>query len=136
MSEIIVKDSYRQVIKRLQRAMQKSYLKVLTEPITNSEDSYRRLEENGILQKEKKKPIFVYITKDEKKFEVVDYAEGFNKLQMSQTFEWYGQDKETHETGSRGLFNQGLSDTLFTREKGGHLYSIKDGEVHHTEFRW
>ena len=114
----------------MKKAMQKSYLKVLTEPITNSDDSYKRLNTT------ERKPIFIYVTKREKKFEIVDYGEGLDRTQMKDIFPLYGQEVETHDTTSRGLFCQGLSDVLFTRDKGGHVWSIRNDEVFHTKFIW
>lgn len=130
MTEYPVKDSHRNVMKRMRKAMRKSYLKVLTEPITNSDDTYKRL------NVEEKQPIFIYVTEKERKFEVVDYGEGLDSEQMEDIFKWYGQERKTHDTASRGLFCQGISDVLFTRKKGGHIWSIKNEEVFHIEFKW
>jgi len=127
----------------------KSPIKTLTELITNSDDSYKRLLycencKKRFLEKEYRKKlcpdcgnllsdvlgeiIIIYYLKD-KKFQVIDHAEGLTDDEMEEKFNEYGEDipGRTAQTLERGLFKQGLAQVLFTQEYG-NVRSIKNSQ--------
>lgn len=126
MAEIEIKYAARYTRRKRGNAIGKSLLKTLTEPITNSDDSYRRLEnEDG-----SSSPIVISIDKRNRKVKITDRAEGMGFEELKQKFEYYGADKSGASQGKavRGLFGQGISDTLLYHEDGT-IKTIKDGEA-------
>lgn len=136
MVEIEVKDSARFVKRHMNKALKRSYLKGLTEPITNSDDSYRRLQKSSANKSELCQTIEVYASPKRKQFDVVDFAEGMPHDDMIEYFREYGEEKKTHVMGGRGVFGQGLSDVMYGREQGGWVHSIKDGMYSCAQFKW
>lgn len=125
----------------------KSPVKTLTELITNSDDSYKRLVyctscKKYFPEKEYRNKscprcgnslsdvsgeiIIVYYLKD-KNFQVIDHAEGLTDDEMEEKFNEFGEDVpgRTAQTLERGLFKQGLAQVLFTQEYG-NVRSIKN----------
>jgi hypothetical protein len=126
----------------------KSPIKTLTELITNSDDSYKRLLSCGACkfrypekdfhnkvcpkcgEKLLKVPgeiLLVYNVR-RRLFQVIDHAEGLTDVEMEEKFNEFGEDiaGRTKGTPERGLFKQGLAQVLFT-QKYGNVKSIKDG---------
>jgi len=135
MVEIEVKDSARFIRRHMNKALRRSYLKALTEPITNSDDSYGRIEKSSPSDLSPK-IIRVYASPRKKQFDVLDLAEGISNEEMINLFREYGEEKRTHEMGGRGIFGQGLSDVLFSREEGGWVHSVKDEVYSVAQFKW
>lgn len=126
-----------------------SPVKTLTELITNSDDSYKRLLFCEGCQKhfpereyrEKACPgcgsdltraqgdIIIVYNIPERKFQVIDHAEGLTGDEMEEKFNEFGEDipGRTAQTLERGLFKQGLAQVLFTQEYG-NVRSIKNGK--------
>ena len=125
----------------------KSPIKTLTELITNSDDSYKRLllcddckcrlpekefcnrvcpQCGGKLITVAGEILVVYDIR-ERKFQVVDHAEGLTDAEMEEKFNEYGADiaGRTKATPERGLFKQGLAQVLFT-QKYGNVKSVKE----------
>src|SRR2546425_1223025 len=140
MKTIEVRDSARVVRRRMNKAIRRSFVKALAEPITNSDDSYRRLEAAAITLgdplADTVKEILIYVNRKSKQFEVVDFAEGMSLEQMGDLFSEYGEKKPTHVREARSLFGQGLSDVLFSRDYGGWVHSIRDNEYSYAQFKW
>lgn len=141
MTEIEVRTSARKLKRDMNRAMRKSFLKALTEPITNSDDSYKRIEEKAIEggdipSVELKKQILIYVNEVRKEFQIVDFAEGLSKSDMEELFSEYGDEKSSHFEMGRGLFGQGLLDLLFSRDKGGYVHSFNDNKYCSAQFKW
>ena len=131
-----MKDSARFIRRHMNKALRRSYLKALTEPITNSDDSYRRLEKDSTGKQDKPKSIIVFADGKRDQFDVLDHAEGIFHEEMIDSFTEYGEEKRTHSLGGRGVFGQGLSDVLFSREQGGWIHSIKNGSYTAAQFKW
>lgn len=138
MVEIEVKDSSRFIRRHMNKALRRSYLKALTEPITNNDDSYSRLEKFSVknISTNTLKKIMVYASKKRNQFDVVDFAEGMSHEEIIASFREYGEEKKTHVLGGRGVFGQGLSDVLFSRDEGGWVHTIKDELYTLAQFKW
>ena len=142
MPEHEVKYAARFLKRHINKAIQRSYLKSLAEPITNSHDSYIRLEKDAMDRGDSKsaeapKPILVYVDRGTKRIRVVDYAEGISRDEMLEKFLEYGEEKGGQEKGYRvrALFGQGLADVMFGQVRGV-VHSIKDGKYCYARFKW
>lgn len=128
MREIEVKIAPRYIKRKSSNAVGKSFLKTLTEPITNSDDSYRILSSQNNI----KEPylITIYIDKRTRLVKIIDNAEGMSAYELENRFKEYGAAKSGAYKGygTRGLFGQGVSDVLFYHSKGC-IKSIKNGEA-------
>jgi len=113
----------------------KSVFKSLTEAITNSDDSYRRLIQKGLLQENNIYPIQILYEKKTKCFKIIDQAEGLTNSDMEEKFSEYGKDTSgsSEGLGVRGLFGQGISDVLFFH-KNGVIRSIVDKTLYVCKF--
>jgi hypothetical protein len=110
MEEGIIKATARHTARRMRTAMQGSAIRALVELITNSDDSYIRLEEDG---KETKGVIEILYEKNGC-FAVRDYAEGMSLDDIRRGFREYGAATSGMKMGRgvRGYFGQGAKDAL------------------------
>ena len=122
--------------RKVGNAIGKSLPKTLTELITNSDDSYRRLEEQGLLDKNEVKPIVIEIDKTKRSVRVIDFGEGMTDELMEKFFSVYGKDTSGGSGGAgvRGVFGQGISDVLFYH-KNGQVLSIVDKTLYVCKFK-
>jgi hypothetical protein len=118
MSEHEVKYAVRYLKRKRGVAIGKSLLKTLTEPITNSDDSYRRISSENLGLPSF--PISILIDRRSKLVRITDEAEGIGYEDLREKFEYYGADKSGASEGKnvRGLFGQGISDALFYHSDG------------------
>ena len=130
MSEKQVKFATRFIERQWSSAIGKSLLKSLTEPITNCDDSYRRISESVEQDSSKVFPIEIFIDKHKRIIKIADQAQGMTIRELENKFEEYGAAKSGAYEGysSRGIFGQGISDVLFYHSEG-KIKSIKDGEA-------
>lgn len=130
MKEIQVQFAARFIERQWSTAIGKSLLKTLTEPITNSDDSYRRMTESDPQNQNVPFPITIYVNRRQRIVQIVDQAQGMTFSELEKKFEEYGAAKSGAYEGysSRGLFGQGISDVLFYHKKGA-IKSIKNGEA-------
>lgn len=120
----------RHTARRIRVAIRGSVLKVLNELITNSDDSYYRLEKHG---KNTSGLIEIGFWKKKKikrtaieAFCIRDFAEGISPDTMETKFGKYGED--TAQETRRGYFGQGAKDALCNMENSV-LFSIHDRQV-------
>jgi hypothetical protein len=102
----------------------------IVELVTNSDDSYKRLERDGIADKGEIR-IFVRRLKGSKceRLEVIDFAEGMNKEKLEKALIFAGEASGFEEGKSvRGLFGRGLKEAIIALGKG-EIYSIKDDKL-------
>ncbi len=128
MKEIEIKFATRYIKRKQSNAIGKSLLKTLTEPITNSDDSYRRI---AASEPERTSfPVDIYINRKTRVVRITDQAEGMSREQLESKFEYYGSDKSGASQGKdvRGLFGQGISDTLLYHSEGV-IKTIKEGKA-------
>ncbi|MDD5566584.1 MAG: helix-turn-helix domain-containing protein [Patescibacteria group bacterium] len=125
MPEHEVKFATRYIKRKRSNAVGKSFLKSLTEPITNSDDSYRKLSTQKNIF-----PINIYVNKKKRLVRVIDQAEGMTKQDLEDKFFEYGAAKSGAYEGysSRGIFGQGISDVLFYHTNGS-IKSIKNDQA-------
>jgi hypothetical protein len=137
---IKVKKARRKNVRDLQSPFGKNFAKYIAEIVTNSDDSYKRLEEKNILDKEEIKEIAITVTKNKNGFNVSvrDNAEGLSKESIDRIFGYYGGDNAGGESvKSRGIFGQGASDVLFNSAYYKHksqIISIKDDRMYKATF--
>lgn len=138
MAEYPLQFASRQIRRTFERAIGRSIPKILTELITNADDSYRRLVSTGRrVDAEEPLPITVTFEKAKRRFKVSDCAEGLTDVEMRERFVTYGQESLDRSQGlrTRSLFGKGLRDVLFT-QRYGQVKSIKDGKFYNCQFRW
>src|SRR3989344_766936 len=130
MTEIAVQFASRYIKRQFSDAVGKSLLKTLTEPITNSDDSYRKIIELGQRSSGDLFPIRIFIDKTRRLVRIIDQAQGMTTFELEEKFKEYGAAKSAAYEGfsSRGIFGQGISDVLFYHSEG-KVKSIKDGEA-------
>jgi len=108
--------------RRFRKKAVKSYLQGLAELITNSDGSYRNMEEKG---EKASGEITIIVDRIKRSFKIIDNAEGISKTGMEEIFTKTGAKHKTHKKGGRSLFGKGLPDTLFSP-----IIEIGSGEVH------
>lgn len=130
MSEIAVQFASRYMKRQWSDAVGKSLLKTLTEPITNSDDSYRKIAESESGSDKAVFSVTIFIDKKKRLVRITDQAQGMTKTELEAKFKEYGAAKSAAYEGfsSRGIFGQGISDVLFYHREG-HIKSIKNGEA-------
>ena len=130
MIEIAVQIASRFIKRQFSDAVGKSLLKTLTEPITNSDDSYRKVVESGQHEGREVFPITIFIDKTKRLVRITDQAQGMTAVELEDKFKEYGAAKSAAYEGysSRGIFGQGISDVLFYHREG-KIKSVKDGEA-------
>lgn len=126
----------RHTVRRMKATIRGSVIKVLTEFITNCDDSYYRLEKSGespcgviqigYWQGQKHKHVAI------KDFYVRDYAEGIPPETVEQKFGKYGED--TAGRTRRGYFGQGAKDALCNM-KNSRILSVNNGNVISCQFK-
>lgn len=128
--EIAVQFASRYIKRQWSDAVGKSLLKTLTEPITNSDDSYRKIAESEAGSDNAVFPITIFIDKKKRLVRITDQAQGMTEKELEEKFKEYGAAKSAAYEGysSRGIFGQGISDVLFYHREG-KIKSIKDGEA-------
>lgn len=142
MAIINVENSIRKKRRDLKDALGDDILRYIAELITNSDDSYRRIEakeQSNIVDFEK----VIYIELNEFKnkkdnqieyvISITDNAEGMSKSTLEKIFRTYGNDNAGGiELHTRGIFGQGASDVLRSSAKENKIAcieTIKDDKV-------
>lgn len=112
------------------QAIKKNVLRALVELITNSDDSYNRLEESGksVLGKIE---LSILRKRENSEIWVVDYAEGMDSPKLDKGLGIYGAEVSGFETGApvRGYFGRGLKDAILGLGHGV-VTSIKEGQLY------
>ena len=137
MAVITVVDSQRKKKRELLDSLGDDLIRYIAELITNSDDSYRRLESAGLVPLDEVKVIYIELCKDKRnngtdKIIVTDNAEGLTKEKLEQIFGTYGADNAGGvESRTRGIFGQGASDVMRSaayEQKTAEILSIKNGK--------
>lgn len=121
MGQIYVQDSLRKKKRAIKDALGNDILRYIAELLTNSDDSYRRLENQNI-DDNKEKVIYIELKKEKRKsadnndsyvLSVTDNAEGMTLETLERIFSTYGEDNAGGtQLHARGIFGQGASDVL------------------------
>jgi len=141
---LLIEDSSRTSKRKQLKTLGNSAIAYIVELVTNADDSYRRLEETGLLDKATEKPIYIEISESRGStiISVTDNAEGMSSQRIKETFSGksYGAENSGGElTGSRGIFGQGATDVMVNSamdKKQAMLESFKDGEFSKFYFEW
>ena len=134
MSTKIIKYHKRYIVRKHNKALSDIY-KILTELITNSDESYHRLAKDIEVNHVKK--IEIIINRNNKLVQIIDCAEGMSEKEMDDNVSEYGAEKSGEIKGhkGRGLYGQGLIDVLYLNDSSkSRLYSIKDNKACVGEF--
>lgn len=122
------------LIAQLAQITVKNLVDGIVELVTNSDDSYKRLEEKGkrtcgeieIHVSRKKGGICEYL-------KVKDYAEGMDKDKLEKALLFAGEASGFKEGRSvRGLFGRGLKETIIALGEG-EIRTVKNGEIRKTK---
>ena len=121
----------KRVVKQLSdSAIKKDPIKALVELITNSDDSYKRIENNG---RSTPGNIKVEVIRKHRNsvFKVIDQAEGFDSDTMDQRVGGFGIDTSglTKGFSVRGYYGRGLKEAILGLGHG-NVISIKDGYLY------
>ena len=123
----------RAVARAMHRAIQGDPYRALIELILNADDSYRRLEDQGITPSGIIEIEFER-WRDGGHFDVRDFAEGMAPEDALQKILGWGAAVSGHAGGSaRGFFGRGGKDALFEMANG-HLATCKDNVLTHLTF--
>jgi len=136
MSTYEVMDANRKIKRDIQKVFGDDFLKIITEILLNSDDSYNRM-------RGKKRKTFgqiqVKLNRRTRVLRFLDHAEGMSLEEMRDIFRLYGGDysKAINHDQVRGLFGQGASDVLFLsafHQFPSYIISIKDSKASKCSF--
>ncbi|RJR21301.1 MAG: hypothetical protein C4581_02380 [Nitrospiraceae bacterium] len=118
----------KRVVKQLsESAIKKDPVQALVELITNSDDSYRRLESHGLTTTGN---IVVEVVRKHKNsiFSLIDQAEGFDDQTMDERVGGFGTNTSglTKGLNVRGFFGRGLKEAILGLGNGS-VSSVRDG---------
>jgi hypothetical protein len=142
--DFYIDDSARTAKRKQIKTLGNSAIAYIVELITNADDSYRRLEAQGLIDKVSMKKIFIDIhdSRGSTLVSVTDNAEGLSEQRIKDIFSGrsYGADNSGgEETSSRGIFGQGATDVMVNSAMDGKkamLESFKDNEYSKFHFHW
>ncbi len=137
MPEYEIAFASRHLRRTFEKAVGRSLLKLLTELVTNSDDSYRRLASGGATGNPPFGEITIEVDRNARATATIDQAEGLTEMQMRDRFVTYGQDSGDRKVGmfTRSLFGKGLRDVLFTQDRS-LVESIQEDRAYICKFRW
>ena len=129
-----LKTSGRQFRRQFLTAIRGNLVRALTELITNSDDSYRRL---GRSTRPGFGRILIDYDRPRRRISVVDWAEGMDAKDMQRMYPNYGAATSGlyEDQSVRGYFGKGLKDVLFSMQDGV-IQSIKAGRMYTAHFLW
>ena len=120
----------RVALQQADQAIRKDVLRALVEIITNSNDSYSRLEDAGLHASGE---IIIDVLRKHKNsvIRVRDFAEGMNDLHMDRVVGTYGEATSglKEDKHVRGMWGRGLKDAIFGLGYG-YVNSIKDDHLY------
>lgn len=101
----------------------------VVELVTNSDDSYKRLEENGAKHSGK---IEIYVSRAKggkiREFYIQDFAEGISREKLEEIIAFGGEVSGFSEGKSvRGLFGRGLKQAIIALEGEAEIFTKKMG---------
>jgi hypothetical protein len=138
-NKIVIEDDKRKRLRDINKIMGKDLRKYITELLTNSDDSYERLEKEDPAIVEDIKIIEVELFRNRREIVVKDYAEGMTEDTLVSIFQKYGADtSRSNEVKSvRGMFGQGATDVMFSAaldDLTAKIITIKDNVCTEADF--
>ncbi len=121
------------IVEMLAKTTIKNLIDGIVELVTNSDDSYRRLEEKGVRRNGR---IHIFVCREKggicKRLQVEDFAEGMTADELSKALVFGGEASGlTEGRGVRGLFGRGLKETIIALGEG-RIVSVKNGRAART----
>lgn len=121
------------IIEQMSKATIKNLIDGIVELVTNSDDSYKRIEQRGQTVEGK---IEIYIDRKKggicEKLIVRDYAEGMDSKELEKSIEFASETSGFIKGKTvRGLFGRGLKETIIALGKG-EIKSFKNGKCYRT----
>lgn len=118
------------IVQQLAKATVKDLFDAIVELVTNSDDSYRRLEEKG---DHVSGEIVIHVVRQMgsvcKRLMVQDFAEGMSCDELERAIEYGSETSGIQEGRSvRGLFGRGLKETIISLGEGT-IKTVKNGKV-------
>lgn len=125
------------IIKQQAEATIQHLIDAVVELVTNCDDSYKRLEDNGNHLSGK---IELYVSRERggrcKEFKIKDYAQGMNRKKLETAIEYGGETSGFIEGKSvRGLLGRGLKESILALGEG-EIYTKKDGLINCVKIWW
>jgi len=119
---------------QFEKGVGRSVAKILTELVTNSDDSYRRMGCEELSANQSFGEIKIIANRRKRRFFVIDQAQGMTREEMER-FGCYGEESGDRKAGwrTRSLFGKGLRDVLFT-QRYGVVKSIRNNQSSIAEF--
>jgi len=120
---------------QFEKGVGRSIAKIITELVTNSDDSYKRMTLEESMASKTFGAITIVANRRKKKIAVIDQAQGMSKEEMELKFVPYGGESGDRAAGwrTRSLFGKGLRDVLFT-QKYGVVKSVKNSKSSIADF--
>jgi len=125
------------IVEQMAKATIRNFIDAVVELVTNSDDSYRRLEQQAITEIGQ---IEIFVSRQKggicKEFWVRDYAEGMTREELKKAIE-FGGKTSGFEIGKtvRGLFGRGLKEAIISLGEG-EINTIKDGQLNIAKVWW
>jgi hypothetical protein len=121
------------IVEQLSKATIKNLVDGIVELITNCDDSYKRLEDQG---QKVSGEIEIYVNRKKggicEKLIVKDFAEGMTKEELEKAIEFAGETSGFRLGKTvRGLFGRGLKETIIALGEG-EIKTIKNGKLSRT----
>lgn len=122
------------IIEESAKATIRNLIDGIVELITNSDDSYKRLEEEG---HEVSGKIEIYVNREKggicKNLRVKDWAEGMTSQELESAITFGGETSGFHKGRSvRGFFGRGLKETIIALGEG-EIKTVKNGKLTKTK---
>ncbi len=123
----------RVALQQADQAIRKDVLRALVEIITNSNDSYSRIEDAGLQTSEANGEIIIDVLRKHKNsvIRVRDFAEGMDDARMDVVVGTYGEATSglKEDKHVRGMWGRGLKDAIFGLGYG-YVNSVRDGNLY------
>jgi len=125
------------IIKQQAEATIQHLIDAVIELVTNCDDSYNRLEDNG---KHLSGKIELYVSREKggrcKEFKIKDYAQGMDRKKLETAIEYGGETSGFVEGKSvRGLLGRGLKESILALGEG-EIYTRKEGIINCVKIWW
>jgi hypothetical protein len=125
------------IIKQQAEATVQHLIDAVVELVTNSDDSYKRLEDNGNPSSGK---IELYVSREKggkcKEFRIKDYAQGMNREGLETAITYGGEISGFMEGKSvRGLLGRGLKESILALGEG-EIYTKAGDEINCARIWW
>jgi len=125
------------IIKQQAEATIQHLIDAVVELVTNCDDSYKRLEDNG---KRLSGKIDLYVSREKggrcKEFKIKDCAQGMDRKKLETAIEYGGETSGFVEGKSvRGLLGRGLKESILALGEG-EIYTKKEGLINCVKIWW